>query len=89
MSLGARSRRWPMLGASWRVFIDLPTGLLLLGQLGVRCGVPSPLLFLSWDPRAWLLGRDRLGPRGTTVGPRLRIQFGILNLVGVSPGSLG
>ncbi|MEQ2162182.1 hypothetical protein GOODEAATRI_017207, partial [Goodea atripinnis] len=38
----------PERGSTWRVSIDLPAGLLLLGELGSRCRVPSPVLFLSW-----------------------------------------
>ncbi|MEQ2170617.1 hypothetical protein GOODEAATRI_002175, partial [Goodea atripinnis] len=71
--------------SSWQVSIDLPAGLWLLGQLGA----PSPLLSLSWGPRAWLLDRDRLGPKGTMVGPRVCAQFGLVILVGVSSGPLG
>ncbi|MEQ2187332.1 hypothetical protein GOODEAATRI_003645 [Goodea atripinnis] len=72
--------------SSWWVSIDLPAGLLLLGQLGARSRVPSPLLSLSWDPGAWLLDRDLLGPKGTMVGPRVRAQFGLLSFPRPSGG---
>ncbi|MED6278397.1 hypothetical protein CHARACLAT_023381 [Characodon lateralis] len=44
------------------------------------------LLSLSWGPQARLLDRDRLGPKGTMMGPRVCNQFGLLIPVGVSPG---
>ncbi|MEQ2189588.1 hypothetical protein GOODEAATRI_026757 [Goodea atripinnis] len=81
--LGSRTRQ-QLVGS-----IDLPVGLLLLGQRQARCQGPSPLLFISWGPQAWLLDRDQLRPRGTMVGPRLPTQFEPLNLVAVSPGLLG
>ncbi|MEQ2294055.1 hypothetical protein AMECASPLE_039866 [Ameca splendens] len=63
--------------------------MLLLGRLGTHSGVPSPLLSLSWGPQARLLDRDRLGPKGTVVGPKGCAQFGLPIPVGVSPGPPG
>ncbi|MEQ2175047.1 hypothetical protein GOODEAATRI_014225 [Goodea atripinnis] len=52
-----------------------------------RGSLPPPVPFLG--PRAWLLDRDRLGPKGTMIGPRVCTQFGLLIPISISPGPLG